>query len=173
MAGGFARLEWDEAAFKHGLKQAGAYTDPAVRKLLQRTSKAAADQSRNRMKATAPVGPTGNLRKSIGTARIRNRPGAIGYVAAPLQRRGKINEATGKIRGAKKGYHRHLVVHGTQAHETYATSHLALRLPDGGFRRSVRHPGASGNPFVAAAYDAADADRAMQEAVEAYRKENK
>lgn len=93
---------------------------------------------RSPMRAAAPVGPTGNLRKSVSARKNRRRPGEI--AAATVGTRFKVAR------------HRHLVVAGTKPHPLTGVRRQSAfaRFPDGEVRRfaGFSHPGSRANPFV-------------------------
>lgn len=98
------------------------------------------------MRARTPVGPTGNLVRSIRARRPRSlRFGELAAAAVgPTHRRAP---------------HRHLVIQGTKAHDLEAKRYgkgQYLKFPDGNVRRNagVRHPGSRANPFVQDTFDA-------------------
>lgn len=112
-----------------------------------------------------PYSRTGNLRKSIGYASIRK--GAIGVVAGPLRKAGRISKTTGKTVGRKAGFHRHLVEFGTKPHLILPKSTGGRLKVLGGFLPYVEHPGAKPHPWMTRGRNriVAAADRAFREFV--------
>ena len=100
------------------------------------------------LRAAAPVGPTGNLRRSISARSNRLRPGEMAAATAGTRQR--------------IAPHRHLVIEGTKPHSLAAKrpgKHRVSYIPEGravfGPRMGrfvtnthMRHPGSKANPFV-------------------------
>lgn len=86
-----------------------------------------------RYKEVTPVGPTGNLKKSIGQKMIRKTRG--GFFLS-----GTARSVIARATKSKKGYHRHLVAYGTGPRFTKTNSRKGLhRL----FRRKKDKQGTS------------------------------
>lgn len=161
--GMFTSVELDKADVKRIEAELKQFNPDRMTKVLRTSTRAGASRLAARMRKLAPVGPTGNLRASIGTARVRRR-GGTAAVAAPLQKAGR-RMADGTVKGARKGYHRHLVVRGTKPHWIKVSWAHALDLPFGP-RDAVHHPGSKPNPFVAAAYDKGIVMEAMVKSIQ-------
>ena len=91
------------------------------------------------IRGAAPVGPTGNLRRSVAARSNRLRAGEM--AAATVGTRQRIAP------------HRHLVTGGTKAHSLQAKrpgKSPWSRMPDGSVipNRFLRHPGSRADPFV-------------------------
>jgi hypothetical protein len=100
------------------------------------------------LRAATPVGPTGNLRRSVQAKAIRRQYG-IGSVVAPMTRKEKTTKS-GKVRAGTgtAAQHRALVEYGTKPH-IIAPRSLGGRLAvAGGYARLVHHPGAKPNPYL-------------------------
>lgn len=77
---------------------------------------------RSRLRSTAPVGPTGNLKKSIFMRMRRGRGDVIG---AEVYTKGK-------------GYHWHLVEYGTKSRQTKSGANRGVARPKPFVRRALR-----------------------------------
>ena len=113
-------------------------TRPAVRE--------ATKPIRTDMKANAPVGPTGKLKRSIKSV-FRTGKTGIYSITGPEY---KTHIVDG--RRVNPSNYAHLVEFGTSPHVVAARG---LALSDGGsvFGRSIAHPGTTGKGFMRRAYD--------------------
>lgn len=135
------------------------FTGPALVKREKAALRAAGAPLRTAIRAAAPSGPTGNLKRAIRVATLRGTPPAM-IVGA---RRGGFRRTTETSRKPKPSApHAHLVTGGTRPH-LIAPRGKALRIGRFIIGEPVRHPGAKANPFVDRAGSAA-----LPSAVSAY-----
>ena len=129
--------------------------DKPAKAMLQKSASAGAKVLKGTVKAAAPKGRTGNLKRSIRSGQVkRKRPGARVYNAK------------------KVAFYRHMVVGGTAAHGP--KSHPVLAFQMGAitspwiYAKQVR--GTSPRPFVAQGFDAgrAAAEKAIDDVVARY-----
>jgi hypothetical protein len=136
-------------------KALASLTGPPAKKMLQKASSAGGKVLRTYVRAEAPQGATGKLKKSVG-ARIvrRDRPGAV-VSARP-----------------KVAFYRHMVIGGTKAHGPRKPQNKVL-IFKGSRGQDVRTPWVKGvqpNPFVSRGFDRgqAAAMAALEKVVEDY-----
>ena len=104
-----------------------------MKSALQKASTAGAKALRPFIKAEAPRGKTGKLRRSISARKAkRDLPAAI-VSARP-----------------KVAFYRHMVIGGTRAHAIRFPNQVAAGVPK--TQGNIRHPGAKANPFIARGY---------------------
>lgn len=122
--------------------------------MLQKSASAGAKVLKGTVKAAAPVGATGNLRRSIRSGQTkRHRPAARVYVVKRV------------------AFYRHMVVGGTKAHGPRTANWLIFR-PAGSahnvWARRVR--GTKPRPFFAEGFDAgrSAANQAIDKVVDQY-----
>lgn len=101
-----------------------------MRKRIQKSVNAAAKFLKPLVKAEAPRGKTGKLRKSISAGQAaRGRPAAI------VKARPKI------------AFYRHMVISGTKAHRIRFPDQVKAGVPRKG-GGNIQHPGAKANSFI-------------------------
>lgn len=129
----------------------GKLEGPAAKKALQAATKEGGKVLKKTVKAEAPRGATGNLRKSVSARTVRrDRPGTV------VSPRPKI------------AFYRHMVIGGTKAHMIRFPDQKAAGVPKSG--GNIPHPGAKPNPFVSRGFDRgqAAAMAAVEKVVEDY-----
>ena len=128
-----------------------ALTDTSAKKALDSATRAAAVVFRKTVKAEAPQGSTGRLKKSV---RMKKARGGTGHIVSP---RPKI------------AFYRHMVIKGTKEHR--------IRFPDQKARNinkrfgNIKHPGIKlGNPFVERGFEGGrpEAERKMKASLSAW-----
>lgn len=116
------------------VQRAMAQLEPApLKKLLQKTSSAAAKTIKPYVKAETPKGRTGRLRRSVSAMQARkDRPAAI------VKFRPRV------------AFYRHMVIQGTTAHRIRFPDQKAAGRPKR--EGNIRHPGARANDVVGRAW---------------------
>ena len=129
----------DAKAMARADKRLAQYADKPLHVRAQRAYLEGARLLVRPIRNAAPVGPTGNLRKSVNARSNRLRAGEM--AAATVGTRQRIAP------------HRHLVTGGTKPHslavKRFGRSPWS-RMPDGAVipNRYLQHPGSKANPFV-------------------------
>lgn len=153
MTGSFISVSLDQRQYDAALGRLAKYDLklPTTLKRVRRVYLEGAKMLVRPMRAAAPVGPTGNLRRSIGARQPRLKVGEM--AAASVGPRG----------GRYKGNHRWLVVAGTKDHSlapvrkgpwvvipqgSAPVGGIGPRMANVYAGANVHHPGSRANPFV-------------------------
>jgi hypothetical protein len=138
------RVTIDEKQFSRAMARLERYQGKPLEKRARQAYLEGARLLRGPMQRAAPVGPTGNLKRSISSRANRLRPGEMAAATTGPRHR--------------KAPHRWFVTTGTKAHSlTGVRKRGAFAVfPDGNVRRfaGFRHPGSKANPFVERVTDA-------------------
>lgn len=149
MTGSFVAVSLDQRSFDTAMRRLAKYDlkNPTTLKRVRRVYLEGARMMVRPMRAAAPVGPTGNLRRSIGARTPRLKVGEMAVASV------------GPRGGRYKGGHRWLVVAGTQQHSLKPVRKgpwvVIPGAPDGHVYpgEKVIHPGSRANPFVDRTFD--------------------
>lgn len=138
MAGDIA-VTVDQKALDRAIKRIEQYADRPLHKRAQHAYLVGMRLMVRPIRNASPVGPTGNLRRSVAARANRLRAGEM--AAATVGTRFRVAP------------HRHLVTEGTKAHSLEAKrpgKKAWSLMPDGNRipNRYLRHPGSRANPFV-------------------------
>lgn len=116
------------------VQRAMAQLEPGpLKKLLQKTSSAAAKTIKPYVKAETPLGATGKMRRSVSAMQARkDRPAAIVKFRTPM------------------AYYRHMVIGGTRGHRIRFPDQKAKGVPKR--EGNIVHPGADANPVIERAW---------------------
>lgn len=144
MAGSFITVTLDQKSYDVAMRRLARYDlkNPTTLKRVRRVYLEGARMMVRPMRAAAPVGPTGNLRRSIGARTPRMKPGEMAV------------SSVGPRGGRYKGSHRWLVVAGTKQHSLAPVRKgpwlVIPGAPDNAVYagKNVTHPGSRANPFV-------------------------
>ena len=133
----------------------GKMTGAPMKRTLQKASTAGAKALKPHVKAAAPKGATGRLKKSVSSRQAkRDRPAAV-VTARP-----------------KVAFYRHMVIGGTKAHgpRDHRNKMLIFRGRDGHNVMTPWVKGTDARPFIAVGFDRGkgDAERAIEKVIDDY-----